>query len=328
LTAKLLLDAGNLDSGQACEQAVNVYYAWALGINGERPDSIEKIESACHLSYRKVRRCIQTLIEVGIGSGLDIPPSQQERKEKQGSRRDLMVLSPRKTLEVLEMRADPAMSGYFIEKKLELHHKTKEELDCAEKVFREIYGDCCCKPFLNSYGFDGVVPLRSALRVFIYAYASYLLEGMRTKLGNTGIIFVTRRGTMLSFPPFKKTLIESTRALKEDGFQLNIVNYFSSTSIPPSSLLKDTENIRLILIPSSLVRNDRYILIGDHLISCHLRPSPYRNKQVSERISYDNSYTMDIVTRKAYINDFKNNIESWDRLGLTTPCVAKTQTAT
>jgi hypothetical protein len=222
------------------------------------------------------------------------------------------------------MRADPALSGYFIEKKLELHHKMKEELDYAEKEFREIYGHCCCGPFVNSYGLDGVVPLVSALRIFIYAYTSYLLEGMRTKLGNTEIVFVTRRGTILSFPPFKKTLIESTRALKEDGFQLNVVNYFSSTSIPPSSLLKDTKNIRLILIPSSLVRNDRYMLIGDHLVSCHLRPSPYRKKQVSERISYDNSYTMDIVTRKAYINDFRKNVESWDQFGLTQTCVAET----
>ena len=301
LFKNLLFSKQLFRSADNCELATKLYLEYVLG--NPRPSSINALAGRLHIGYRKAIFLVRTLMKNGIIAWVDIPPNRdREMAGGKGKRWDLMVLPPRETLGVLEF-ACPS---------IEINYQNIEDaLAYAEMEYDKTYGDFCFAPFEEAYGFEEVIPLLTSPKVFIFSYSSYLLRRRLLELED-GIVFVTRRATILEF-----TLLRNR--LQEIATEFEVKNYFCASSLTDPQLKEIREkagDIRLIAVHNSVVREDRYVLIGPTLVVCHSRPSPYRRKCAASESVYDRFYAVDVINRNDAIKQFKGYLESWADLGL------------
>ena len=301
----LMIKTGLFDSIIDCENASSLL----LSIMRQHPTTFQSVYEKMGIKYKSARKLAHILVSKGLAAFVEVPPSCNiDIRNNQTSKFNLLVLPPRESLEILYQMQN--RQGRV--KTNNLSEDQQEGLAELESDFTTSYGDNCLQPFIDQYSFKDIVPLRSAPKTFVFQYVLHQLREEEKRHEHIDVTFVTNKSTIFNHAPIQRFLIETKS-------KVNIANYFNEKASPKpqiSSEIQEKSSVTLFSVPQGIIRDDRYVCLDNMLVSCHLRPVPYKNNYGNTSLS---SYIIDISQRKESLTYFNEVVNEWTRLKLAKP---------
>ncbi len=300
LAKELFLSTELFPKGKKCTLALKLFREYAINAYSKKPDplpTLSAITNKKEFSYREVIDCVRTFVGAGLAAWIELPlMKKKEIKNQRGRRFDLLFLPPREMIDVLKIRSHSFTMG--------------KETDDALNELEADNKDEWLLPYESAYNFQGMIPLLSAPKWFVFALSKFLMKISLSQEKLLEVIFVTQRSTAIEFPQLTSFFNEISSS------NCQIKNYFDKNAVDPRAfkgMKAIGRNIQLFSIPSSVIRDDRYVLVGEYFISCHKRLSPYKSSKLSY---YEDFYNVDVIKRSQAVQDFKERIAEWNKLGL------------